>query len=100
MEAFVLLFFQQCFLAVVATLIGWFLPGRPTSRKATGKEIGLLFLKTWVFVYIITLVSMAMLSFLQSKPENIQSLGQFLIPLIAGAWFAKVRTRQLLLSSN
>ena len=100
METFVLLFFQQCFLAAVATLIGWFLPGRPTARKATGKEIGVMFLKTWVFVYLSTLAFMALLAFLQAKPENIQSFGQFLMPLIAGSWFAKVRTRQLLLSSN
>ncbi|MEO5659217.1 MAG: hypothetical protein ABIQ90_05380 [Polaromonas sp.] len=98
MSFFITLLFQQFVLSAVALLIAWLVPGLPVGRKATGKELRTLFALTWLLVFTTAVGCIWLAELLGAEPEYIQAFDRFLIPLITGIRFARILTRDLLLS--
>ncbi len=80
-------FLQACALGLVAFLLGRYVghgPSFPSSRWKTS----LIFLQVWLVAYAAQLL-LGTLGYALGAGEKYQSIFEFLLPLITGAYFAR-----------
>lgn len=78
-------------IALIAVLIGGFWRHSPGDPKLRWRRRLLVWFETLVFVWIFGAVASLTLLSIGVRTENVWPLGGFLIPLVFGAWFARVR---------
>ena len=75
-------------------LIGYLWRPAPGTRPWPG-EIGLVFLTTWAFVVVAAIAGAWLFALLGAEPLSISTIGGFVLPIAAGAWFARLRLNTL-----
>ncbi len=93
-------FLSMLLVAASATWIGWFLAKRPIQQSLGFKPKLRLFFFTWIFVFFVAIFAEPALFALHLQEHIVAGFGRFLIPLIAGSWFAKIRARLLFVDSG
>lgn len=93
-------FLSMLLVAALATWIGWFLAKRPVQQPMGFRPKLRLFFFTWIFVFFVAIFAEPALFALHLQEHIVAGFGRFLIPLIAGSWFAKIRARLLFVDSG
>lgn len=80
--------------AAIAMLIGYLWRPAPGTRPWPG-EIGLVFLTTWAFVAVVAVPGIWLFALVGAEPLSVSTLGGSVLPIAAGAVFARLRLNTL-----
>lgn len=85
---------------VVATVIAFFWKRPAQSARLSFWRVISIWLSTWIFVTVIASLAVYVLVTLNASELALNTLGNLLIPIVAGIWFARNRFTQARITLN
>lgn len=81
--------------ALISVVLAIYWKHQPPQHKPEFSQYIKLFFFTWGFVFLVSIPAQFLIASLGASEEKVHTFGWFLIPLVAGVWFARIRLAKI-----